>query len=160
MPGLHLSAIEWMILYLRSDCSEPVSLAPVPSPGLSLSKSPEAMLGVLGERLGMVRERFFDNLLVFNDLLLLQLSSLLASLYRSMQASAKSSFPTCITAASFGFSKASSEFRGRDILQLFASRHLKGLPYVAFTDAIVARMVDAKFRPAGMLAVIKKIMPS
>jgi hypothetical protein len=51
------------------------------------------------------------------------------------------------------------EFRGRDILRLFAGRHLKGLPYEAFRDAILARMSDAGFRPAGMAATIEKIMP-
>jgi len=53
-----------------------------------------------------------------------------------------------------------SEFRGRDILRRFAHQYLKGLPYEMFRDAIVARMSDAGFRPAGMAAVIQKIMPA
>jgi hypothetical protein len=51
-----------------------------------------------------------------------------------------------------------SEFRGRDVLRLFAGQYLKGLPYEAFRDAIVARMGDAGYRPNGMAAVIKQIM--
>ena len=50
------------------------------------------------------------------------------------------------------------EFRGRDVLRLFAGRYLPGLPYEAFRDAIVARMGDAGHRPAGMAAIIDKIV--
>lgn len=52
-----------------------------------------------------------------------------------------------------------SEFRGRDILKLFAGRFLNGLPYEAFRDAIVARMGDAGFQPDGMKQVIEKVVP-
>jgi uncharacterized protein DUF4435 len=52
-----------------------------------------------------------------------------------------------------------SEFRGRDILELFAGRHFRGLPYEALRDGIIARMRDDGFRPGGMAAVIQKIMP-
>ena len=51
-----------------------------------------------------------------------------------------------------------NEFRGRDVLSLFAGRYLPGLPYEAFRDAIVARMGDAGHRPAGMAAIIDKIV--
>jgi predicted ATPase len=50
-----------------------------------------------------------------------------------------------------------SEFRGRDILRLFAGRRLKGLPYEAFRDSIIARMSDAGFQPPGMAAVVRHI---
>jgi len=50
------------------------------------------------------------------------------------------------------------QFRGRDVLSLFAGRYLPGLPYEAFRDAIVARMGDAGHRPAGMAAIIDKIV--
>jgi energy-coupling factor transporter ATP-binding protein EcfA2 len=49
-------------------------------------------------------------------------------------------------------------FRGRDILKQFAGRYLRGLPYEAFRDAIVARMGDAGFRPAGMTEIVEKIL--
>jgi predicted ATPase len=51
-----------------------------------------------------------------------------------------------------------SEFRGRDILRKFAGRYLRGLPYVAFRDAIVARMGDSGYRPTGMSDVIGQIL--
>lgn len=60
---------------------------------------------------------------------------------------------------SLGTKKWRSEFRGRDILQRFAGRHFKGLPYTSFRDEIIARMRDDEFRPPGMAAVIQKIMP-
>jgi hypothetical protein len=60
---------------------------------------------------------------------------------------------------SLGTKKWRSEFRGRDILQRFAGRHFKGLPYTSFRDEIIARMRDDGFRPAGMAAVIQRIMP-
>jgi predicted ATPase len=50
-----------------------------------------------------------------------------------------------------------SEFRGRDILKMFAARYLRGLPYEAFRDAIIARMSDVNHKPAGMNEVIAKI---
>lgn len=51
-----------------------------------------------------------------------------------------------------------TEFRGRDILKHFAGKFLRGLPYEAFRDSIVARMSDAGFRPSGMEAVVDKIL--
>ena len=60
----------------------------------------------------MVRERFFDNLLVFNDLLLLQLSSLLASLYRSMQSFGRVFFSNLHYGCEFWFLKGQSSHCG------------------------------------------------
>lgn len=51
-----------------------------------------------------------------------------------------------------------SEFRGRDILKLFAGKFISGIPYEAFRDAIVARMNDAGFQPPGMKHVIDQIL--
>jgi predicted ATPase len=53
-----------------------------------------------------------------------------------------------------------SEFRGRDILKLFAGRFLRGLPYEAFRDSIVARMGDSGFKPPGMKKTIEAILMS
>jgi energy-coupling factor transporter ATP-binding protein EcfA2 len=50
-----------------------------------------------------------------------------------------------------------SEFKGRDILQIFAGKFLRGLPYEAFRDAIVARMGDANHQPAGMREIVSRI---
>ena len=51
-----------------------------------------------------------------------------------------------------------SVFKGRDILQRFAGKHMLGLPYEAFRDAILARMGDANFQPPGMARVIEEIL--
>ena len=47
---------------------------------------------------------------------------------------------------------------GRDILRRFAGEHLRGLPYEAFRDAILARMGDAGFQPEEMRKVIEGIL--
>ncbi len=49
-------------------------------------------------------------------------------------------------------------FRGRDILSRFSDRHVGGLGYEPFRDLILARMRDDNFQPAGMSAVLAKIM--
>lgn len=51
-----------------------------------------------------------------------------------------------------------SQFRGRDILKRFAGRFLRGLPYLAFRDNILARMGDAGYQPLGMARVVNEIL--
>jgi hypothetical protein len=50
------------------------------------------------------------------------------------------------------------QFPGRNILKLLAGQHIRGIPYEAFRDAIVARMVDAGYRPTGMETIINTIL--
>ncbi len=49
-------------------------------------------------------------------------------------------------------------YRGRDVLRRFAGTNLKGLPYEAFRDAIIAKMVSLDFKPAGMKKVVNIIL--
>lgn len=51
-----------------------------------------------------------------------------------------------------------STFRGRDVLRRFAGRHVQGMGYEYFRDLIVSRMRDAGYRPAGMEAVVAKVL--
>lgn len=48
------------------------------------------------------------------------------------------------------------KFRGRDILKMFAGRHLK-IDYKTFRNLILSRMRDEKYQPEGMRAIIKAI---
>jgi hypothetical protein len=47
---------------------------------------------------------------------------------------------------------------GREILKAFVHEQRLGIPYEAFRNLVVSRMVDADFRPAGMKAVIDSIV--
>lgn len=51
-----------------------------------------------------------------------------------------------------------SEFRGRDVLRRFVSRHLNGMSYESFRDLVIARMRDADFQPIGMGRVLNQIL--
>lgn len=51
-----------------------------------------------------------------------------------------------------------SKFRGREVLKRFAGKHVRGIPYEAFRDLILARMVDDSYQPAGMRTVVEMIL--
>lgn len=53
-----------------------------------------------------------------------------------------------------------SKVRGRDILKKFAGKHASSVTYDVFRNLIISNMKDAGYKPAGMKAVIDKILNS
>lgn len=51
-------------------------------------------------------------------------------------------------------------FRGRDILKHFVTKHIQGVSYDVFRNLIVSRMRDQGFKPEGMNRVIEQILAS
>lgn len=51
-----------------------------------------------------------------------------------------------------------SKFRGRDILKRFSSKRCPSISYEVFRNLIISQMVDEGYQPAGMKAVVDKIM--
>jgi hypothetical protein len=49
-------------------------------------------------------------------------------------------------------------FKGRDILKRFAGRRTPSVAYEVFRNLIVSQMRDEGFQPAGMKAVVEKIL--
>lgn len=50
------------------------------------------------------------------------------------------------------------KFRGRDILKKFVSKNGFTVSYEVFRNIIISKMQDDKFKPEGMLSIVKKIL--
>ena len=49
-------------------------------------------------------------------------------------------------------------FRGRDVLQEFAGKYIRGMPYIYFRELIISQMSTTGYQPPGMKAVLDQIV--
>ena len=49
-------------------------------------------------------------------------------------------------------------FRGRDILRVFAGENVQGMQYVYFRDLIISQMANSGYQPKGMKDILDKIV--